>query len=100
MPSFQAEVPHALGQQAAREKLEGFLQKIGEKYKGQISHMEGTWQENVLNFAFSTFGIKISGKMTVENDRIVMDGELPFSAMMFKNKIVGGIQEALQKALA
>jgi hypothetical protein len=100
MPSFQTEVPHTLGQQAARERLDGFLQKIGQKYKGQISHMDGSWQDNVLNFGFSTFGIKISGKMAVEEDKVVMDGELPFSAMMFKNKIVTGIQEALEKALA
>jgi hypothetical protein len=100
MPSFQAEVPHTLGQQAARERLDTFLQRIGDKYKGQISHLDGAWEDNVLNFGFSTYGIKISGKMAVEDDKIVMDGELPFSAMMFKNKIVGGIQDALQKALA
>jgi hypothetical protein len=37
--------------------------------------------------------------MTVEDDRVVFQGDLPFSAMVFKGKISSGIQEALQKAL-
>jgi hypothetical protein len=30
---------------------------------------------------------------------VLLRGELPFSAMMFKGKILGGIEEALAKAL-
>ncbi len=100
MPAFTAEVPHSLGQQAARERLESFLQKISEKYKGQIGDLTGAWNDDVLNFAFSTYGIKISGNLAVQEDKVVMNGELPFSAMMFKGKIVGGIQDALENALA
>ena len=58
------------------------------------------WEDDVLKFAFSTFGIQVSGQMSVEEDKVVMNCELPFSAMMFKGKIVGGIQEALEKVLA
>jgi hypothetical protein len=100
MPSFSTEVPHSLGQQAAQTRLSSFLESIGQKYKGQIGQMQGEWQDNVLQFAFSTFGIKVEGKMTVLDDRIVLNGEIPFSAMMFKGKIAGGIKEALEKAVA
>lgn len=100
MPAFSADVPHSLGRDMARERLETFLQKIGEKYKGQINDLDGAWDGDLLNFAFSTFGIKIKGQMQVEDDKVTMNGELPFSAVMFKGKIVGGIQEALEKVLA
>ena len=100
MPAFTAEVPHTLGQQAARERLEHFLDRIGEKYKGQIGEITGTWADDTLNFVFTTFGIKITGSMEVQDDKVILSGELPFSAMMFKGKIVGGIEEALTKALA
>lgn len=99
MPSFSFEIPHSMGQEAAKARLEGFLDRIGQQYAGQISGLEGSWTDNVLGFHFSTFGIKIAGKMTVEEDRVLFHGELPFSAMVFKGKISGGIQEALQKAL-
>jgi len=100
MPSFSVEVPHQLGKQGARSRLENFLQTIGEKYKGQIGHLEGSWQDDTLRFNLTTFGIRIDGSIAVEEDRVVLQGELPFSALMFKGKISGGIQEALAKALA
>ena len=77
-----------------------FLETMEKKYKDQISDMDGSWSDNILNFSFNTFGIKIDGKMTVAEDNVQMDGELPFAAMMFKGKIASGIQEALEKALA
>ena len=100
MPSFSTEVPHSLGQDAAKERLDSFLEKIGEKYKGQIGEMEGGWEGNVLSYSFSTFGIKVSGRMSVAEDTVALDGEIPFSAMMFKGKIANGMKEALEKVLA
>jgi len=100
MPSFNVEVPHSLGQDAAKTRMESFLETMEKKYKDQISDMDGSWSDNILNFSFNTFGIKIDGKMTVGEDTVQMDGELPFAAMMFKGKIASGIQEALEKALA
>lgn len=100
MPSFNVQVPHSLGQDAAKARMDFFLETMEKKYKDQISDMDGSWSDNILNFSFNTFGIKIDGKMTVAEDNVQMDGELPFAAMMFKGKIASGIQEALEKALA
>ena len=100
MPSFNVQVPHSLGQDAAKARMDSFLETMEKKYKDQISDMDGSWSDNILNFSFNTFGIKINGKMTVAEDNVQMDGELPFAAMMFKGKIASGIQEALEKALA
>ena len=100
MPSFSTEVPHNLGQQAAKERLEGFLKQIEQQYKGQIGEVDGGWDGYVLNYAFSTFGIAIKGKLAIEENKVVLDGEIPLSAMMFKGKITGGVKDALEKALA
>ena len=100
MPGFSTEVTHDLGRQAAKERLETFLDKMSEKYKDQISDMEGSWDDHVLNYKFTTYGIKIKGQLTVEDEKVRMDGELPFAAMMFKGKISSQIQKGLEKALA
>jgi putative polyhydroxyalkanoate system protein len=100
MPAFSVEVPHALGKAGARQRLDSFLEKLADKYKGQVSDLQGSWAEDVLSFSFSTFGIKIAGTMQVADDKVVMRGDLPFSAMIFKGKITSGIQDALTKALA
>ena len=100
MPAFNVEVPHSLGQAAAKERLESFLDAISEKYKDQISDLDGKWTDHVLDFAFTTFGIKVKGEIAALDDRVALNGELPMAAMIFKGKITSGIQEALQKALA
>lgn len=100
MPGFQTEVTHDLGQAAAVEKLKGFLDQVKERYPKEISEIQGTWSENVLSYEFTTFGIKVDGTLTVEDDTVRMEGNLPFAAMMFKGKISESIKVALEKAIA
>ena len=100
MPGFNTEVPHSLGKDAALEKLKGFLDQVKERYPKEISDIDGSWTENVLNYEFTTFGIKIDGTLTVEEQVVKMDGNLPFAAMMFKGKISDSIKVALEKAIA
>jgi len=99
MPSFNTEVPHSLGRAAAKSRLETFLAKIEEKYQGQINEMTGQWEGDTLKYSFTTFGIKIAGTMEVQEDQVVLHGDLPFSAMMFKGKIASSIKEGLERTL-
>ncbi len=100
MPGFNTEVPHELGKDAAVEKLKGFLDVVKQRYPKEISEIEGDWAENILTYAFTTFGIKVDGTLTVEEEVVKMDGNLPFAAMMFKGKISNSIKVALEKAIA
>lgn len=100
MPSFTTEVPHTLGKEKAVEKLRSFLEGVVEKYKDQVSKMEGDWSDNVLDFALTTYGFSISGKLTVEEDVAKLDGQLPFAAVAFRGKIEKGIAGELERALS
>jgi hypothetical protein len=100
MPAFQVNVPHALGQEEAVERLKVFLQKVAEHYKDQISKIEGNWVENVLTFAMTTYGFTISGTLTVDESSARIAGQLPFAALAFKGKIEKSIADELQKRLA
>ena len=99
MPAFQVEVPHQLGRAQALERLKAFLPAIAEKYKGQISKIDGEWAENVLNLTLTTFGLSISGVMTVDEDAVRLKGQLPFAAIAFKGKIERDIASALKEQL-
>ena len=99
MPAFQVNVPHGLGQQQAVERLKVFLQKIAERYKDQVSRMEGNWVENVLTFAMTTYGFTISGQLTVDESSAKLAGQLPFAAMVFKGKIEKSIADELIREL-
>jgi len=100
MPSFSTEVPHEIGKEQATERLKSFLDQVSERYKGQVSHLGGDWNDNVLTFSLTTFGFKIDGTLTVEEEKASLEGQLPFAALAFRGKIEGGIAKELQKALS
>lgn len=100
MPAFNTEVPNPLGKEAAVTRLKDFMATVAAKFKDQISEMESEWSDNVLTFAFSSFGFKISGVLTVEDDTVGINGNLPFAAAMFRGKIENDISKELEKALS
>lgn len=100
MPAFRTEVPHTYSKEEATEKLTAFIDKVRERYKDQVSAIDGSWQENKLDFSLKTFGFTISGALTVEDKVAVLEGQLPFAALAFRGKIEQGIKSELEKALA
>ena len=100
MPKMAVEVPHSLGLEEALKRVNDFLPKVREHFKGQVSNLEESWVGNVLNYSFSTFGFGVKGKMAVEENAVKIDQDLPFAAMMFKGKIEESLRKELQNLLA
>jgi hypothetical protein len=99
MPSLKMTVPHQLGQEEAVTRLKGFLDRVKQRYQNQVSDLEETWLENVLDFAFKTYGFHIKGRMVVEPEDVKFDGQIPFAAMMFKGKIEQTIRDEMNRVL-
>lgn len=100
MPKLNFSVPHTLEKAEAKSRLEAFAGRVRDKYQGQVKDVKEWWEGDTLCFAFRTMGINIDGRLAVEDDRLNVDGNLPFSAMMFKGKIESGLREELQKLMA
>ena len=76
MPEFRTEVSHSHSKDEATEKLKVFIDKVRERYKDQVSAIDGAWQDNKLDFSLTTFGFTISGGLTVEDEIAVLEGQL------------------------
>ena len=99
MPQFSVTVPHQTSQQEATERVRSLVDRIAQSQAGQVEVLEQTWADNVLNFGFKSFGMKITGSMTVGPNDVRVVGDIPFAAMLFKGKIESGIQEQLTRML-
>jgi len=99
MPKFNVTVPHALSQAEAADRLNQFADILREKFKDSVSDLDQSWEGNVLAFHFKTFGFPISGRITVGEKSLVVDGDLPFTAMMFKGKIESSIRQQLERLM-
>ena len=96
MPKFGVRVPHNLTQQEARSRLERFV----EVFEGQVSDLHQSWEGDTLRFRFKTYGIQLEGGIAVTENELDLNGDLPFSAMMFRGKIESGIREQLERLVA
>lgn len=94
MPKINFEIPHQLSAEESRSRLERFTESLP---KDQVSDLEQSWQGDTLSFGFKTFGIKIAGDLTAADEKLLVDIDLPFSAMMFKGKIEAEMKKQLEK---
>ena len=94
MPKINLEIPHQLSAEESRNRLERFTESLP---KDQVSDLEQSWSGDTLNFSFKTFGIKIAGDLTAADEKLLVDIDLPFSAMMFKGKIESEVKKQLQR---
>lgn len=99
MPKFSTNVPHTLGKDKAKARLEGLLSKVTQVYGDQVSNLEQEWAADTLTFAITTYGFKIDGQLDVREEDVQLDGNLPFAAAMFKGKIEQSMKGELEKAL-
>jgi hypothetical protein len=97
MPKFSTRVPHSLSLEEARHRLNGFVDIIREKMADKVSDLEQSWDGDTVNFKFKTFGIPISGKIAVAEKELAVDGDLPFTAMMFKGQVEQTIHKYLTR---
>ena len=78
------EEPHDLGQQEAIERIDHFLDGLMQQAPPggvTIKNPAKSWDGNTMDFSFTAakgfFGTTIRGQVRVEDDRVIMDTELP-----------------------
>jgi putative polyhydroxyalkanoate system protein len=97
MPQFSVQVPHTLPQAEARERLNRFVDVLRAKFQDSVNDLQQNWDGDTLRFSFKTFGIVLKGGITVDEKKLDVTGDLPFTAMMFRGKIESSIREQLER---
>lgn len=100
MPGFSTEVPHTLGKEEAATRLKSFVEDVQERFKDEVSHVEGAWNDDVLDFSLTTFGMTITGSLAVEESVARVTGQLPLAAMPFRGTVEKSIADELKEALS
>ena len=101
MASFNIQHPHQQSREAAAEKLKQFAEVVLGDLPAGVTDVNEQWQDDgSLEFGFKAMGMKLSGRMTVGDDEVLVDGKMPFAALPFRGAIESQIREQLEKALA
>ena len=99
MPTLNFKVPHSQSKEDARHRLGHFTEGLKSKFKDQVSDLEETWNGDCMNFGFKTFGIHISGEITILDTELDVRCNLPLPAMMFKGKIESEVKQQLGRLM-
>jgi len=100
MPNIAMNIPHSIGKEEALNRIKNLLGNVQSKFSGQIKDVKEEWNDNEGSFSFSVMNMPVSGKLTVNNGDVALDGKLPLAASLFQGKIKEVIMEEAKKVLS
>src|SRR3954466_1822179 len=96
MPKITIRVPNS-DPKAALAQIRPALEKTVADFQGH--DLELTGNENALEFKFKSLAFSITGRALAEASDVVVEVDLPFAAMMFKEKAEKAITKNITRAL-
>lgn len=97
MPKITVRVPNS-DPKAALAKIRPALEKTATDFQGH--DLELTGDDSKLAFKFQSMAFTITGRAIAEAADVVVEVDLPFAAMMFKEKAEKAITKNVTRALA
>jgi hypothetical protein len=89
------QVPHALGQEKAKQVAIQALKSYQRKFSEYDPRVDWT-SESHANIGFSVKGLKLSGAIEVFADNFALDLEVPFILRPFRGKALAVIEEEIK----
>ena len=100
MPKLHVTVPHSLGTEEAKSRIQGAIADAKTRYADRVSDLSERWEGDRGEFSGRAMGFKVSGDIAVRTDAVEITGDLPFAAAMFKGQIETMIRDRATKLLA
>ena len=97
MPKVTVRVPHSLAPAAAFSRLKPALEKTVTDFQGHDLVQEGS--DTQAAFTFKSMAFTIKGRAEATPAEVLVEVELPFAAMMFKDKAERAITKNVTRAL-
>jgi hypothetical protein len=96
MPKITVRVPNN-DPKAAIAKIRPALEKTVSDFQGH--DLELTGNESALEFKFKSMAFTITGRAIAEASDVVVEVDLPFAALMFKDKAEKAITKNITRVL-
>ena len=92
-------IPHQLGRQEARRRIEEGFARLGEQLGGGLGQVHKSWVGDQMQFAAKVMGQAITGRLDVLDQAVTIQVELPSLLAMVAGKIKGRLQREGQLLL-
>lgn len=92
------DIPHQLGKQAVRQRLDGGIGKIGRLIPGGAT-VEHRWDGDTMHFTVGAMGQSIGATATVYEDKVHAVVNLPAFLSLFSSQLEAVIRAEAPKLL-
>ncbi|RZK77887.1 MAG: hypothetical protein EOO66_31335 [Methylobacterium sp.] len=92
------DIPHTLGKEGVRQRLDGGISRITEKIPGG-GHVQHRWEGDTMHFTVSAMGQTVGSTATVYDDRVHAVVDLPGFLGLFAGQVKGVIEREAPKLL-
>lgn len=86
-------VPHRTDKETAKRKINERLGQAMTQYGHYLNDSTHTWSGDLLTFAGSAKGFKVSGTIEVTDTEVIIDGKLPLIAKPFEPRVKHSIEQ-------
>ena len=93
MSKLDINIPHELPKEEALKRIKNLLANLQQEQKDNIKGVKEDWTENEGKFSFNAKGFDVAGKITVEDDQVNVNSDLPFMLSFFKDAIAKVIRD-------
>jgi putative polyhydroxyalkanoate system protein len=100
MPKMSMTIPHTLGEDEARRRVQGMISNMKEQYGDKVSDLHEEWNGDTGRFSLKAMGMSLKGTLQVTDDQLRVDGDLPWAAKPFQGTIEATIRERAERLLA
>jgi putative polyhydroxyalkanoate system protein len=85
-------VPHRLGRQEARSRLDSGINRLQSELSALLSGLDCHWQGDTLNFTASAMWRRLTGRIKVLDDAVRIEIELPWMMQFLRDAIRKRVQ--------
>lgn len=100
MPKMSVTVPHQLGQAEALTRVQTMIGGLKRQYGDQITDLQEQWNGSNGDFSLKAMGFHVSGRLSVSETALDMEGDLPLMAAPFKGQIEQMVRQEAERLLA
>ena len=93
-------IPHQLGREGARRRLETGLGAIKTKFGDKVTSVDETWTGDRLDVRVGALGQRADATLDVADDHVRVEVQLPWMLAMIAEKAKGFIRKEGQLLLA
>lgn len=96
MKAVEVRVPHELGADEVRRRLDAALVRARDEFGDKLGDLDATWEsEQRLKLLLTVMGMQIDSEVEIAAAELVVKLQVPGMAGLFAGRIKQGIEERL-----